>query len=185
MKNNIQEELEEFAPFLAKIKAKEQVRQGDLPANYFTTLEHNILARAKAEEAVANWGATAEPTAERTTPKVKTVPWWTKLLSSPKFTLGFSMVILVVIVLTVFWQPTSTSQSLAETVEMPSTEELLTYVNNNIEEFSEDLLAETAAETLVDIDLNANLDIEEEALRNYMEENFGDFDAELIEEELY
>lgn len=143
-KKEIAEELNELAPFLAKLK-KEKKQEQHLPAEYFNNFEDRLRSRIREEEAL--------------TPKIRATQqkdnsFWSKIswLFRPQYTMGLATVaILVVVGLNLFNQPTETlvKQTPEQLFAQLTTEDLTIYINNNIEDFStEDIIQTMDEQTL-------------------------------------
>lgn len=195
---NIQDELNELSPFLAKLRKPDN--GFDVPQNYFQNFESNLMARIKAEEEVEKWSPSSTISAESSTSpsRISKVLNW---LKTPQISISFAMILVIIVAINVLLQPIKSDEILVDStlidvekaISNVSTEEMLAYVEENVEQFDETLLSE-----VVEVELKDNVEIEEtteietpiletietEELEQYLEENIGDFDENLIEEEI-
>ena len=196
---NIKDELQGISPFLAKLK---KPNDGfEVPQNYFQNLENNIFARIKAEEKVEAWSVsdTKETTIAPTQSWMQSIiqslmSWFTK----PSISISLAMVIIIGIGFALFQ-----TGNQAETIEIAQIEwttdeaiasltvdEVNKYVEDNVEDFSEELLLEVAEE-LIFVDetveiitpTEVELDVELEDIEQYIEDNISDFDEDILLEE--
>lgn len=195
-KDNIKDELNELSPFLAKLRKSDD--GFEVPEDYFQSFESNLMARIKAEEEVKNWSPSATTSTESTQP----ASWMSKVLTwlkTPQISISFAMVLVIIVAISVILQPTMPNGATAEMISVEeaisdiSTEEMLAYVEANVEQFDETLLSEVVEiEVVEDIKVEETIQvetptletIETEELEQYLEENIGDFDESLIEEEI-
>lgn len=147
-KNNIDKELKELSPFLSKLKKNK--KQGSLPNNYFERFEDRLMHRIQEENALT-------PTIKKTD-----LSFWDKLmlLLTPKFALGFSVAMSLVIG-TIFVfnnnnisnNDNNNSFSEGHLLANLSFEETNNYIINHIDDFSiEDIVASLDIEILEKIE---------------------------------
>lgn len=195
-KDNIQEELNELSPFLAKLRKPDD--GFEVSQHYFQNFENNLMARIKAEEEVENWSPSTPNPVELTTSS----SWTSNLLSwlkTPQISISFAMILVIIVAISVILQPAergTTAQiiSIEEAISDISTEEMLAYVEENVEQFDETLLSEVVeievleedieVEETVQIETPTLETIETEELEQYLQENIEDFEESLIEEEI-
>lgn len=143
-KKEIAEELNEIAPFLAKL-SKEKTQDKSLPADYFNNFEHRLMSRIQEEEAL-----TPKPTIQQP----KETSFWAKIswIFDWKYSAAWSFAIVVGLIgLNVLSQTPETvvQQSPDELLAALTDEDLNTYINEHIEEFStEDIIETMTPETL-------------------------------------
>lgn len=154
---------------------KSQWKQPEVPRNYFDTLEDNIMARIKAEAAFAEWSA---PTpAARPTPGQR----WRKILLSPLWQLGMAATLVFALGVGYhYWQTPAPKAAYALT-----SEEAAWYVEQNIDDFALTTIEMALGESLSKADwtsATAPLEVSEEALEDYLMEDFIDeVDADWLE----
>lgn len=166
-KKEIQEELKGLSPFLSKMKEKEEAM--DVPTGYFDQLPEAIFRRLNLEEPVA------EPQISWLDQLIGQIRWLFQ--ARPALALA-SIAILIAIGITFLRtdQPINTEQLLADM----STEEINTYIADNIDEFDMDLLIEVQNND-PNWEIDPFSDLEEEELNEYLEEIIDDIDLEDIE----
>lgn len=127
------EELAGLSPLLSRIRQSEPAIES--PENYFRDMQQDVLWRLKTEQ-------TAAPA------PVRPAAWerWAavfQVFKRPSYVVGFATVVLAIVAAFWIWSPTTndTDTSLASLTE----EETLAYIENNIEDFDTDLLAQTIA----------------------------------------
>ncbi len=130
--NEAREELAGLSPLLSRIRQSEPAIEA--PENYFRDMQQDVLWRLKTEQ-------TAVPS-----PPAPSI--WERLAAAlgmfrrPAFAVGFATVAIAVVAALWLWLPQHTTDadtSLASLTE----EETLAYIENNLEDFDTDLLAQT------------------------------------------
>ncbi|MEM6967346.1 MAG: hypothetical protein AAF573_21460 [Bacteroidota bacterium] len=173
MKNNkqeIQAELEQLAPSLAKIKKQEPF---EIPDQYFATMQKEVMSQLNiAEDKLAG---SSQPTAQTS--------WvdqlWEKLslILQPKVAVGFGVfVLLAVATFFVLDMASGDNMSLANI----SVEEAETYVLTHIQDFEEDELLDLVVG--IDVEDISNVNFTEETIDEYMDEILDDFSEEELED---
>lgn len=135
-KEKIKRELEEIAPFLAKIKAQDQDNGFRVPPDYFKQLTANVLA------------AVEEEAAEHSTKRTYTWSWvqarWNALWR-PQLAYAFASIACLLCIGLWLFKPVKAQPDLAF-----NKEELEAYVIANINDFDTDLLMEAYSEASID-----------------------------------
>jgi len=165
--NEAREELAGLSPLLSRIRQSEPAIEA--PENYFRNMQQDVLWQLKTEQLA-------------TTPRSHSSLWerlsaTLGMFRRPVFAVSFATVAIAVIVALWLWLPQQTTgadTSLASLTE----EETLAYIENNLEDFDTDLLAQTItgnASWLGTSGLNA-----EESAR-LLEEMLQELDADSLE----
>ena len=160
-KNEVREELENLSPFLSKMKEK---KEGfEVPKNYFKGLPNQIFEKL---------GNEPSPLAM---PEKSGQGFWSnpfQFLFRPKYALAFATVSLLIMA-SIFWtnNPTETLP-LAEL----TSEEIQTYISDNIDEFDEELFMESNLR-FEDLEAFENADSDE-----LLNDIIDDLDIEDLEE---
>lgn len=174
-KNNIHQELNEIAPFLAQLRDKKTGFKA--PEGYFSHFEDNLFARIKAEEEAENW-ANSSPIINESQPNnwLVTIKNW---LLKPQVGISFAL-LLIIGIASVIWtnEPTS-DEALTAVSSLEATE----YIQEHIDQFSENFIIETLAENdWATIELSDDFEMDVE-LNEYIEQGFIDeLDSELMDE---
>ncbi len=164
--DNPKKELEELSPLLSKMKQEHPGTGFTVPEGYFDALSAEILGKLPAEATI---------------PPVPQHSWrqkldeWLLSLFQPRLALAFATVALL---LTAAWwalRPASTADASLATVV--SDEELLKYIQNNLDEFDLDLLTGLAESAHPSVPLLP----EEENLDPLLEELLDELDPEQLE----
>lgn len=162
-KSNTQKELEELSPFLAKMKQKENYT---VPANYFDNLADKVLNQVEPIQTTAK-----ETVAKRS--------WFDDLIISiqalfqPTYALRLASVAILLAAGIWFFQKDSA------TSDFPSDEAIAAYIVDNIDDFEEELLAESWNEPEGDL-LFENID--DSALDQYMDSVIDEVNLEELED---
>lgn len=135
-KEKIKQELEEIAPFLAKIKAQDQDNGFRVPPDYFKQLTANVLEKVEQEAADHS--------------SKSTYPWtWGQALWNafwrPQLAYAFATIACLLCIGLWLFKPVETQPDLAF-----NKEELEAYVIANINDFDTDLLMEAYSEASMD-----------------------------------
>ncbi len=166
-KKEIQEELDQIAPFLAKIEKQESY---PIPKDYFAQLAEQISTQVALEPR------------QKIATQVAPTSFWTSLTSllSNKFRMN-SLVAAASVLLCVgsFFYWSSTQQAATETI---AAAQYLTYVEEHLDEFEEEILLELNQEEDLDIDLLTDTEIKDQNLDNYLEDVLDDLDDQSLEE---
>lgn len=198
---NIKEELQDISPFLANLKKQDD--GFDVPQNYFNTLEDNIFARIKAEEEVEAWNISET----ENTSTISRQSWMQRIMgwfAQPQVSLSLAAMVIVGIGFALFqmnnqseeigiaeidWTMTSDEALASLTID-----EVNQYLEENVEDFSEDLLSEAAEGVIVEkiiqeptekiiLPVEPQMDVDLEELKEYIEENISEFDEDMLVEE--
>ena len=180
MKQDFENELNEFSPLLADLK-KRQPNDGFLtPKYYFDTLADKVLERAKTETTVAK------------TPQYRGIlerfQGWLSALWQPRIALAMATFALVA---SAGWYAMTRQKPTVEpTVQIEnvaaSTEEIHQYITTNIEDFDENLLLENAKNVADTEGSNATpavhpkSGLSEKELEKYLEEHLDDTDLDAL-----
>lgn len=159
IKKEIQEELEQLAPSLSKLKKEKGY---EIPQDYFNKLPDQIL---KQLDFPSN------------STEVEAASWKDLLLEKiavffqPKLAMGFAMATLFLF--SIYFLSKNTTPTTTPFAQV-SLDEIENYVNDNIDDFDDEILFEFVAE----LEENSfdNLDIQEEDLEEYMDEIIEDLD---------
>lgn len=175
-KNNyIEEELENISPFLAQLRQKE-TRDFEVPDGYFETIEDNIWARIKAEDEVESWGEV-----NKNSLNIPTLTWLQRAkywLLRPQVGISFALILVVVVALNIFVNPTvNDSENILLTEE-----DINEYLEDNIDEFSESLLLEGASEELAEADILMEFNLDDVNIDAYLGEDSEIMDDPMTEE---
>lgn len=160
MKENvdINKELKEMAPFLSKL---DKSREGyEVPFNYFEALPDEIMRQVQPET------STQHTTSTQNSPSI--LDWFVSLLQ-PRYAMALATLICALLIGSYFFNGAtddlSDSDLLAANI---SVEDVKVYVQENIDEFALDLLAEDG---MVDLDYTALFnDLNDSELQQYIEE---------------
>jgi hypothetical protein len=174
-KNNIHQELNEIAPFLAQLREKETGLKA--PEGYFNHFEDNLLARIKAEEAAENW---ANPSTTINEPQPNS--WFVTIknwLLKPQVGISFAILLIVGIASGIWIDGQTSDEGLMAISSLEATE----YIQEHIDQFSETLIIETVAEDdWATIEFSDDFEMDNE-FDEYIEEGFIDeLDSELMDE---
>ena len=163
---DIQEELTELAPFLSKIPKQQPNEQFAVPSDYFDKLSSAIFEQTiDKEETVIIQEAEPQPS------WLDQIIWTLQALLQPKYAIAFATVLLLAVTGVFLLQPASNADDL-------TLAEIDTYIEENIDQFDEDLLVE-----FVPTDTETTLDMEASELEEYIEDNIlEDLDEETLEE---
>ena len=164
------EELEKISPLLAKLKKEDPGLK--VPANYFHNMQVDVMQQLKEE---IHQNAPAEPTSTTTG-----TPWYA-IFFSPKLALAFST--LLVIGIAVYWFSQPGSQPKSEFIAMDdlSQEEILEYIEENISFFEAEDLAEVAPSPGNESAIFQNVELDDEAVDEYLDKIIDDLDEESFE----
>ncbi|MEZ5042674.1 MAG: hypothetical protein R2828_22440 [Saprospiraceae bacterium] len=135
-KEKIKQELEEIAPFLARIKAQDQDNGFRVPPDYFKQLTANVLAAVE-QEAV-------DHSSKRTNPWAWGQALWNAIWQ-PHLAYAFATIVCLLCIGFWLFKPVEVLPDLAF-----NKEELEAYVIANINDFDTDLLMEAYSETSMD-----------------------------------
>ncbi|MFK8102200.1 MAG: hypothetical protein AB8G15_06745 [Saprospiraceae bacterium] len=166
-KKEIQEELDQIAPFLAKIEKRESYQ---VPHDYFTRLSEQISTQVALEPR------------QKIAAQVPPTSLWRSLtnLLAGKFqmrTIVAAASVLLCVGSFFYWS--SGQQSSVETI---AAAQYLSYVEENLDEFEEEILLELNQEEDLGIDLLTDTEIKEQTLDNYLEEFLDDLEDQSLEE---
>lgn len=152
MNEDFKKELERLSPDLAKLKSQQSVEKPELPANFFHNMQVEVLEKLKEELQPANQ-----------TKKVKPQFVWWNFLFKPQVSIAFATAV-ILITGGIFWMqnPMVEKPVFAELSE----EEILEYIDDNIEDFDAVSLTEIANE-----EFDLENDLEDEEINQYLEEN--------------
>ena len=166
MKEEIKEELQEIAPFLANLKKEDPFKT---PKFYFERLEDSILEKVQPEKIKM-------PVASKQVHSslISQFGHWVSTLLQPRWAMALA---LITILAAGSWflkkqQNTETTQTLSEI----TTEDIHQYVNANIDDFDEELLVENTAFEADNAPKDALLegeifnDLNDEELEKYLKE---------------
>lgn len=171
----IKEELEELSPFLNKKLGDDT--GFDVPANYFEQLSEDIFEKVALNPLAEKVSDNMPVSIEKSPSLLEEVIHWLRWLLKPQYAIGFALMVGVILTTVYFLQSPTADYSAELTVQ-----ELEEYIDNNIDQYSVDLILEVAMideETLK----TPAIDINKEDLDNYIENNLlDDTDEELLNE---
>jgi hypothetical protein len=172
-KEDIRKELEELSPFLAKLKKE---KDGfEVPVDYFQGLSDQIMDRIKAEEQPAPQASPATPA---WVTQVKQAIQW---LVQPQYALAIASVA-ILLVAGWWWNQSNTLRPSSDALFAElSQEDILNYIDQNIENFGTELV--TAVEQSPGTqDILPAVPLEEEAVEEYLDEILNELNDEELEE---
>ncbi len=167
--NDIQKELQELSPLLAKLKAKAQ--KPEVPENYFQSLPNQVWEQIKLQPAPQR--PVAPPNA------------WERLLSyfqmllQPRVAVSLATFVILITAGVYFLNnnmPTTDNQDL-------TAEEITAYINDNLSQFDTEMLM-NATSDLSDHSILPQSEFSEEEMNLMMEEIIKDLDTKALEEML-
>ncbi len=165
IKKEIQEELKNLAPSLSKMEKKEGFQ---IPENYFNELPDQIMSQLDFS---------------KTSLKKERVSW-IEILSEkitvffqPRIAIGFSMAMLMICSIYFLTKNTTTTSSAFAELSIA---EMENYIEENIEDFDEEILFEFVAEN--EMNSLGKLEVEDEDLDEYMFEIIEDLEDEDLED---
>ena len=172
-KNDLGKELEGLSPLLRKLK--EQDLDMKVPGNYFKELPEKVLSQVR----------------ETNQPQIQTqrnhAGWFDGFLEriqwilQPRVAMAFSLMLLLAVAGVVVWKYNQkpSEVQIAE-IDKVSSEEVLNYLQSNIEDFDTGLLLELELTDQHTNFLN-ELDLEESEINNYLQDNLDDIDHKTLE----
>ena len=157
MKEDLKKELEDIAPFLLEKKPAEEM---EVPYLYFEKLPDRVLDRINKEPGRAG------------NQSGNIFNWWQKLLS-PRPVWAFAGLVLLVTACIFWWRSPVPAGALPELTES----DILQYIDENEDDFSEDLILEALTGDKVEIKIE-DTRIDQQDIEKYLEE----LDPEEIED---
>lgn len=180
-RKNIQEELEQHSPLLARLKQSESRLMNDDPGmDYFQSLPDEVLRRARAEESLYGNRLSTE-TVERNIPS----SWWAQLASNWKQWSVSLAALLLIAFFAYQLMPTSTTDApVVAQLEDLESETIDDYINNNISEFELELFIEAdITEDAIVSEVLSN-DLLDETLDQYLEDILDEVDLDDLQDVL-
>lgn len=168
--NSHKEELERLSPLLAKLKKEEP--QMEVPHNYFHNMQVDVLHQLKEEIGQQGKNVGASPAAD--------TPWF-QFFFTPKVALAFSTLLVAGIAVFWFTQDSPINQQEVLAMDDLSQEEILSYIENNIAAFEADELVEVAPMTNTSTDIFQEVELDDEAVDEYLDKIIDDLDDESFE----
>lgn len=159
MKDDINKELEGLSPKLSKLRKSAEVP--DLPKNLFHNMQQSVIKELKTE--VKNY-----PTPQRE-------PWW-RFIFKPVPALAFASFLALIAVGILLNTEKNTEQYAIEDL---SEEEILAYIDSNIEDFESASLIEIT-DNGDDLFIDSNYNDDE--LNDYLDKNFENLDDDTFEQ---
>ncbi len=159
MKDNINKELEGLSPKLAKLRKVGEVPE--VPKNLFHNMQQSVIQELKGEVKTS------------TVPQKN--PWW-KAIFKPVPALAFAT-FLALVAAGIFFNTEKATEQFA--IEDISEEEILAYIDSNIEDFESASLLEIT-EDEDDLFIDSNYDDDE--LNEYLDNNFENLDDDAFEQ---
>lgn len=167
-KEELQRELQELSPLLAKWKAENRPEGFDLPPGYFRQLPGEVLQRLSGSEQA---GARK---------------WWSPVVQAlanlfqPRFAIGAATVALLIVTGIMYRHSNASEES--DPFAGLSTEEIGRYIDNNLEKFDEQLVIEATTHS-PDLSIFPSTVTEEDSLdEHYLQEFLDDLDTKTLEE---
>ena len=164
MDNNINKELEGLSPELAKLR--KSVKAPEVPKNLFHNMQQSVIQELKTE--VEN------------SPASQKEPWW-RFIFKPVPSLAFAT-ILALVAVGIFYNSSTTNEQFVEETFITddlSDEEILAYIDSNIEDFESTSLIEIT-EDEDELFLDTNYDDDE--VNDYLDSNFDNIDDDAFEQ---
>ncbi len=164
--DEIKKELEEVSPFLANL---EKANPFKVPVNYFDSLSDDLASElfAKEEQSIS-------PERKRS--------WLDGIINNfaalftPRYAFGLASLLVLLIAGMLFFNDSSTPMLAMEDL---SSDEMQEYVNNNLDDFDEEMIMQIAAE---EFKLDVFETIEEKELDSYIENFIDELDESELEE---
>ena len=167
-KDEIREELKSLSPFLSKMKEENAADGFSVPKNYFHNLRVEMLQQAK-----------AEMEQEVAPPAKKSTIWGWFYRPQFRLAMGVGLVLLVSWLVMRSYQNTGVEAGMASLTY----EEMNTYVQENLDEFDEDLLADyAAANSPDDWSFLSGEEVNQDDVDAIYEELLDDVDLSTLEE---
>ena len=180
-KKNIQEELEQHSPLLARLKQSNNGVVNDKPGmDYFQSLPDEVLRRARAEESLYGHRLFTETT-EGSTPSA----WWEWLASTWKqWSVSLAALLLIAFFAYQLIPIATTDVPVLAQLEDLESETIDDYINNNISEFELELFIEAdITEDAIVSEVLSN-DLLDETLDQYLEDILDEVDLDDLQEVL-
>ncbi len=186
---NIKKELEDLSPWLHELKSKSTPERKGPPKDYFQNFEDRLMHRIQEEEAL-----TEKPLVEET----RLSSWWKRILAGlfqPKYAVGFSVAIIVVVFFANGLGETPTAPQTKTTnllLAELSVEETTDYIINNIQDFETTEIMGVVEEMVIDEQISEKLtittiepasELNEEVLEPAKEDNTLDKVLENLDDE--
>lgn len=168
--NEVQKELQELSPLLAKLKAQEQKQ--NVPENYFQSLPNQVWEQIK-----------LQPAPER---PVKPLGVWERwmnalqILLQPRVAVSLATFAVLILAGIYFLKPDASAAPVKNEL---TAEDITSYIKANIQEFDTDLLMEATAD-LPNQSILPESNLSEEDIDLMMEEIIKDTDTKTLEEML-
>lgn len=153
-KKDIQKELSELSPLLAKLRVQTPQDRPAVPEGYFDTLPDQVMDRIRAEEQATAFASGA---------RIRRLPVHLRILKSPGFAIGVAAVLTLLIVGRFLLPgPEGPDMATAALEEQVDKEALYEYVMNNIHEFDTETIMDAAGDTPIDFVLPSSITEEED-----------------------
>ena len=164
MKEEFKKELEGLSPEMLKIKHLQGQKQPDIPANYFHNMQFEVLQKLKTEREILP---------EKTVSEKKSVLAWLRKAMSPQLTWAFGIGLVLIVAGGIFMtRQASESVGFAQLTD----EEILNYIDNNIEDFDALSLL-----NMTDEEIFFENDLDEKSVNEYLENNLDQIDETTFE----
>ena len=163
-KKEIKDELKDIAPFLSKIDKKPGFK---VPHNYFEQLPDEIMKGLELK---------TKQQPERT------ISWWEQSLQvfltafQPRVVMALASIALII---GSFFYLNQTENSSESNI---AADQYLAYINDNIDDFDEEMILELSMNDNIELDDFSNTTIDEQALDDYLEEVIDELDDSSIED---
>lgn len=173
-KKQILEELEELSTSLAKLKGEDAGFR--VPQNYFSELPDQVMNRIKKE-------------AEEKPSMSTSLSEWINQLSQqlqwllrPQYAMALASVA-VLLIAGIWWMSKANEGSISELDPLASLsqDEIVDYIDENIEHFKLEILAETEM-AASDVNIVPGIPFEDEAVEEYLDEIIDELDDKDLEE---
>ena len=170
-RKNIIKELEDLSPNLRKLKEVEpSFSDSDVPAGYFNRLPSQIMNQLELEPNPLSGSA----------PKTSTSSWWYRLFQA-RLALGLAAVTMLLVMVFVVIKPFESQEILVnneldQEANQVSSEELYSYILDNLEDFDSEAILDLAADVPLDFILPNEMSGGDAELEELMDELLEEVD---------
>jgi hypothetical protein len=174
MKEDIYNELENLSPLLADIKKAHPDDAFKTPKFYFDTLADKVLAEAKAQ--------TAASTPPQYPSLSERLNGWLSTLWQPRLALALgSFGIIAATTFYIFTKPQTTIPIIEISEGQPTTDDIQTYIHDNIDDFDEETIIENSVPKTADTEggqQHPKSGLTEEELEHFLSNDLEEEDLE-------
>lgn len=168
----VNQELEQLSPLLARIKP--ELPDAEPPARYFVDMQESVLRKAR-QEALARPKAGAGIMAW-----LQQLALWFRPLQQPRYAMAFATLALVIAAAVWILVPRHQADLMADANETLTQDEILAYIETNIEDFDTYLLlAALDDNSLMEV---APTGLDEKAREDLLDAILKELDASMLEE---